>query len=192
MNAKILGLDPTMAIILAVVLVAIAVIGAMVYRRRKSGVLKSRFGPEYARAVEAKGGVGHAEAELKKREQRVAGFDIHPLAASERDHYVESWQWLQTNFVDNPKDAVARADDLLGQVMASRGYPVAAFEQSSADLSVNHPGVVENYRAAHEIAGREARGAASTEDLRQAMIHFRRLFEELVAPATTAPATTAA
>jgi hypothetical protein len=195
MSNKIFGLEPTMAIILAVMLVAVAVVGAvLIYRSRKSGVLKSRFGAEYARAVETTGGVGHAESELRKRTQRVAAFDIHPLTAVDKDHYVESWRWLQTNFVDNPKDAVTRADDLLAQVMASRGYPVAEFEQSSADLSVNHPAVVENYRAAHEIAQRQERGAASTEDLRRAMIHYRRLFDELVADASAsvAPANAAA
>jgi len=185
MNTTILGLNPTIAIMLAVIVVAIIVVGAtLVYQRRKSRALKSRFGPEYARAIEAQGGaVSPAEAELQARTRRVDAFHIHPLTAVDRDHYVESWRWLQTNFVDNPKVAVTRADELLGQVMTARGYPVANFDQASADLSVNHPIVVENYRSAHEIAVRLERGDASTEDLRQAMIHYRRLFDELVADA---------
>jgi LPXTG-motif cell wall-anchored protein len=193
MNTTIAGLDTNTAILIAVGVVAIiAIVAVLILRRRKSVELKSRFGPEYARAVETTGGVGRAEADLQKRAKRVATFDIRPLTAADREHYVESWGRLQTNFVDNPKVAVTGADELIGRVMTTRGYPVAEFEQASADLSVDHPKVVENYRAAHDIALRLGRGEATTEDLRQAMIHYRGLFDELVTDVKAGPLTAAA
>ena len=176
-----LGLSPTAEIILAIVLAAIVILGAaLVWRQQQSRKLKARFGSEYDRTVGAEGGVARAEADLAARAKRVASYNIRPLPAADRDHYLESWRWLQSRFVDDPKDAVTRADDLVGQVMTARGYPVDDFEKGSADLSVDHPAVVENYRAAHDIAVRLQRGDAGTEELRQAMIHYRALFEELV------------
>jgi hypothetical protein len=171
----------TVVIILGVILIGIVAIALAIFlRKHKTERLRTRFGPEYARAVEESGGRRKGEAGLQEREKRVEGFAIRPLAASDRERYVASWRKVQAEFVDDPKNSVSRADQLLGDVMSTRGYSVSEFEQRSADISVDHPLVVENYRAAHEIAVRHASGQASTEDLRQAMIHYRTLFDELV------------
>ena len=132
-----------------------------------------------------------AEAALDKRAERVERFHIRPLAPGDRARFIESWARVQARFVDGPGGAVTDADQLLGDVMSTRGYPVSDFEQRAADLSVDHPLVLENYRAAHETALRQSRGQASTEDLRQAMIHYRSLFEELVGEPEMARAKTA-
>jgi hypothetical protein len=171
----------TLAIVVAVVLIGIVgIVLAMFLKKNKTERLRTRFGPEYARAVEESGGRRKAEAGLEQREKRVEGFALRPLAANERERYVASWHKVQSEFVDDPKNSVTQADKLLGDVMSTRGYSVSEFEQRSADISVDHPLVVENYRAAHEIAMRHAGGQATTEDLRQAMIHYRKLFDELV------------
>jgi hypothetical protein len=180
--------NQTILLIVIVVLVAAVVGGVLYARSRRSTHLRSRFGPQYDRAVEESGGRGKAEADLHKLEKRVEKFDIRPLSATERDRFVSSWRDIQANFVENPETAVSRADQLLGEVMQTRGYPVGDFDQRAADLSVDHPVVVENYRAAHEIALRHGRGQSTTEDLRQAMIHFRTLFDELASDRATAPA----
>jgi hypothetical protein len=166
---------------IGVILIGIVgVAAAMFLKKHKTERLQTRFGPEYARAVEESGGRRKAEAGLEKREKRVEGFAIRPLADSDRERYLASWRKVQAEFVDDPNKSVTQADQLLGDVMSTRGYSVSEFEQRSADISVDHPLVVENYRAAHEIAVRHASGLASTEDLRQAMIHYRTLFDELV------------
>jgi hypothetical protein len=171
----------TLIIILSVILIAAVGMAAVIFlRKRKTKKLRTRFGPEYTRAVQESGGRRQGEAGLQEREKRVAGFAIRPLAPTDRERYIASWRKVQAQFVDDPKSSVTEADRLLGDVMSTRGYSVSDFEQRSADISVNHPLVVENYRAAHEIAVRHARGQASTEDLRQAMIHYRTLFDELV------------
>ncbi|MHB8528419.1 MAG: hypothetical protein ACYC8V_02775 [Caulobacteraceae bacterium] len=180
MNTTILGVDATTAAIAAVIVIVVIVALALFIRSRRSDKLRSRFGPEYSRVIEATGDKRHAEAELNERAKRVHKFDIRPLPVADRERYVESWRAVQARFVDDPRDAVARADTLLGEVMGARGYPVADFEQRAADLSVDHPVVVQNYRAAHDIAVRHERGEASTEDLRQAMVHYRALFDEIV------------
>lgn len=168
--------------LMVVLLLVIAVAAAAFFllRRRKSEQIKSKFGPEYQRALDETGKPGKAEAALREREERVSKFNLHPLGGGDKDRFTESWSRIQADFVDDPQGAVTRADALLGDVMSARGYPVTDFEQRSADLSVDHPVVVQNYRSAHDIALRHARGEAGTEDLRQAMIHFRALFEELV------------
>jgi hypothetical protein len=184
-----------MDLLIILVLVAIVAIGAfLLLRRRKRDVLQSKFGPEYSRVVEKAGSAREAEAELKEREKRVSAFEIRPLAAADRERFTDGWQRVQADFVDDPRGAVTRADVLLGDLMSARGYPVSDFEQRSADLSVDHPVVVQNYRSAHEIADRHARGEAGTEDLRQAMIHYRALFDELSrdAPAGEKTASTSA
>ncbi|MBH0112160.1 hypothetical protein I5E68_04225 [Novosphingobium sp. YJ-S2-02] len=168
---------------LAVCLLVVAVlvgIGITMMRRRHSASLKDRFGSEYDRAVHSTGNTVKAETMLHEREKRVAQFDIRPLTTEARGRFVERWRAVQSRFVDSPADAVSHADVLLGEVMEARGYPVVDFEQRSADLSVDHGHVVENYRTAHTIAERHARGEAGTEDLRQAMIHYRALFDDLV------------
>jgi hypothetical protein len=171
----------TTMIVVAVCVVIVAIGAILLFQRnRRSSALKSRFGPEYEHELEAKGSRPKAEAELAERQKRVAAFGIHPLGAVDRDRYIGAWRRVQALFVDDPKAAATQADDLLGQVMATRGYPVADFDQRAADVSVDHPFVVENYRTAHEIALRHASGGASTEDLRQAMVHYRSLFDELV------------
>jgi hypothetical protein len=169
------------AIVIAVVVMVIVGMAIWLFvGKRRTGRLQTRFGPEYARAVQDSGGRRQGEAGLQEREKRVEGFAIRPLAPSDRELYLASWRRVQAQFVDDPKSSVAQADQLLGDVMSSRGYSVSDFERRSADISVDHPVVVENYRAAHEIAIRHARGQAGTEDLRQAMIHYRTLFDELV------------
>lgn len=162
-----------------VVVIVIAVAAVLLMRRRKSDDIRSKFGPEYERALEETGKPAKAEAALRAREERVSKFDVHPLSDGDRDRFAEGWTRIQSDFVDDPKGAVTRADALLGDVMSARGYPVTDFEQRSADLSVDHPVVVQNYRTAHDIALSHARGEAGTEDLRKAMIHFRSLFDEL-------------
>jgi hypothetical protein len=168
-------------IIFSVILIGVAGIAALVLlRKRKTKRLRTRFGPEYARSVQESGSRRQGEAGLQEREKRVEGFAIRPLVPTDRERYIASWRKVQAQFVDDPKSSVTEADRLLGDVMSTRGYSVSDFEQRSADISVNYPLVVENYRAAHEIAARHARGQAGTEDLRQAMIHYRTLFDELV------------
>ena len=168
-------------IVVAIVIVALLVVAGILWsRRRRSEHLRDRFGPEYDRAVDAKGGRSEAEAELAEREKRVEKLDIRPLEPAERREFIQRWTDVQARFVDDPPRAVAFADALLGDVMKARGYPVSDFEQRAGDISVDHPTVVEHYRTAHDIAVRHERGEASTEDLRQAMIHYRALFDDLV------------
>jgi hypothetical protein len=179
-------------IVTAIVVVAIAFVALLVFlRNRKTVKLRRRFGPEYARTVEESSGKVAAEAQLHDREKRVAEFAVQPLGPGDRERFSASWSTVQSEFVDNPKRAVAHADELLGDVMAARGFPVSDFEQRAADLSVDHSAVVQNYRAAHDIALREGRGEAGTEDLRQAMIHYRALFDELASDAAPARANAA-
>ena len=171
-----------LALIIAVAVVCILAIAAfLMHRKRRTKRLRTQFGgAEYARAVQEGGNRRHAEARLEERTQRVEAFHVRPLAAGDRARFLESWRGVQARFVDGPAGAVTEADQLLGDVMSTRGYPVSNFEQRAADISVDHPLVLENYRSAHEIALRQTGGQASTEDLRQAMVHYRTLFEELV------------
>lgn len=173
-------LTPTqIAIIAAVAVVMIAVIVYSIQRRR-SERLRQHFGPEYDRAIAEGGNRRRAEAVLEERTERVKKFHIRPLTAEDKARFAEEWDRVQAHFVDAPAGAVAEADQLLGDIMATCGYPMGDFEQRAADISVDHPIVTQNYRAAHEIAMRQAKGQASTEDLRRAMIHYRSLFEDLV------------
>lgn len=149
-------------------------------RSRRSGRLRETFGPEYDRAVQQTGKRSEAERELEFRKERVSQLDIRPLPPGEGDQYVRDWKDVQKRFVDEPVLAVADADRLVTDLMQRRGYPMADFEQRAADLSVDHPHVVENYRAGHELAARARDGGASTEDLRQAMVHYRTLFDDLL------------
>jgi hypothetical protein len=155
--------------------------------RRRTGRLQERFGPEYDRTVGGAESKREAEAELQEREERRGELEVRPLSQAARDRYVERWQGVQAEFVDNPGAAVARADDLIQSVMSERGYPVEDFEQRAADVSVDHPRVVENYREGHRLARSSAEGEGSTENLRQAMRHYRALFEELVEPDADQP-----
>jgi len=171
------------ALIVAVAVILAAGIATwLMVRKRRTQGLRAQFGEaEYARTLKEGGSRRQAEAVLDKRANRVEALHIRPLASGDRVRFVESWDKIQARFVDGPGSAVTDADRLLGDVMSTRGYPVSDFEQRAADISVDHPLVLENYRIAHQSALRQTRGQASTEDLRQAMIHYRTLFEELVA-----------
>lgn len=165
----------------AAIVVGVIIVAWLSLRKRRTEKLRTQFGrAEYDRTVKEDGSRRHAEAGLKERTERVEGLPIRPLAPGDRARFVESWRRIQARFVDGPGGAVTEADQLLGDVMSTRGYPVSDFDQRAADISVDHPLVLQNYRTAHEIAVRQAQGLANTEDLRQAMIHYRTLFEELV------------
>jgi hypothetical protein len=172
-------MDTNTLIVIAVIVVAAAAAFA-VWQVQKTRRLRDRFGTEYARTVEDAGGRREAEAELRAREKRVRSYDIHPLNAVDRARYLDAWRRVQEAFVDDPGRAIRDADRLVGEAMSDCGYPMTDFDHRSADLSVDHPEVVENYRQAHEIALAHRDGRAGTEELRQAMIHYRALFEELV------------
>ena len=171
------------------VLIAIAVVAVLAVvvwqalARRRTGRLQQQFGPEYDRTLDTTDSKRDAEAELQAREERRQQLEIRPLSQAARDRYLQSWQSVQARFVDDPGGAVASADSLIQSVMAERGYPVEDFDQRAADVSVDHPQVVENYRHGHRLAQASADGSDSTEDLRQAMRHYRALFDELVEPA---------
>jgi hypothetical protein len=174
--------DPRFIIAL-VVIALIVVIAVAVYiskRRKTSANLRQRFGSEYDRAVLEHGSESKAEARLAAREERVEHLHIRDLTPTERERYLADWQTVQSRFVDHPKGAVIEADELVASLMNARGYPVSDFEQRAADVSVNHPRVVEYYRSAHDVALRLARDEATTEDMRTAMIQYRTLFDELL------------
>ena len=168
-------------VLIVIGVAAVAAIAVwVVMSRRRTAHLQERFGPEYNRVASSVDRRRDAEAELQRREERRESLEIRPLSEASRSEYVSEWTAVQAEFVDEPSRAVARADSLLQRVMAERGYPVETFEQRAADLSVDHPRVVENYREGHRLATREQRNGTSTEDLRQAMRHYRALFDELV------------
>jgi hypothetical protein len=176
-------------VVIVLIIALVAAIGAAIWlymRNRRTEQLQSRFGPEYERTLAESGSQREAERELEHRAERVEHLDIRPLTTAERDRYAELWSSAQARFVDDPTGATDEADQLVGEVMAARGYPVGDFEQRAADISVGHPNVVEHYRAAHRIALSNSRGDADTEQLRQALMHFRALFEELLESGTPA------
>jgi hypothetical protein len=164
----------------AIVLIVIVIAAIVVARRARSERLRRRFGPEYERVTRTQGDRAEAERELARREERVKKFHLQDLPPGARERYAEEWRAVQARFVDRPKEALSEADALITNVMRDRGYPMADFEQRAADLSPDHAGVVGDYRTAHDISLRSERGEAQTEDLRQAMLHYRTLFEELV------------
>jgi hypothetical protein len=169
-------------IVAAVVVIALLATAAWVFsqRKRQSERLQQRFGPEYDRTVGELGGRTKAESELKAREKRVEHLTITPLAPAEAARFTQAWNALQGRFVDNPKGVVVQADQLVRELMLKRGYPMGDFERRAADISVDHPAVVENYRAAQAIAARDERGEADTEELRKAVVHYRVLFDEIL------------
>lgn len=184
--------DPRLILGVVVLIVVVAIVVALIVRerRRRTAHLRGRFGAEYDRAVLEHGSERSAEAQLAAREERVQHFHIHDLTSAERDRFINEWQIVQSRFVDHPRGSVIEADELVASLMQARGYPVADFEQRAADVSVNHPRVVEYYRAAHSVALRLAGEEVTTEDLRAAMLQYRALFEELLQ--TSAPITQAA
>ncbi len=167
----------------AAVVVAIAIVAAIAMaaaRRTRTSELRNRFGPEYDRTVTETDDRRSAERELIARRERVEHLDIRPLDATARQRYLGEWNDVQARFVDDPRMSLVRADQLVELVMRERGYPMDDFEQRVADISVDHPDVVDHYRAARGIAQASERGDATTEELRQAMVHYRSLFDRLV------------
>jgi hypothetical protein len=178
-------MNPKLIALTVLVIVIIAVLAVLYVRKRRNttAVLRKKFGPEYDRAVLVHGAGRKAEAKLEDREKRVEKLNIRDLDPIEHERFSKRWESVQSRFVDSPKGAVTEADDLVSSLMKARGYPVADFDQRAADISVDHPRVVENYRSAHEIAlrvGKVGKDETTTEELRTAMIHYRSLFEELV------------
>jgi hypothetical protein len=169
-------------VVVAVVafLLVVAIVLARRSKQRRSERLRGRFGPEYDRVVAEHGDQALAEKALEEREKRSLKIIIRPLSSDDRERFARAWRTVQAQFVDAPGKAVIEADQLLEQLMNQRGYPLGDFEQQSADLSVDHPRVIENYRLAHAIADQQRRGQASTEDLREAIIQYRALYEELL------------
>jgi hypothetical protein len=174
-------MTPTLILLLVIGILAVAIVAWFVAQRQRSQALRGRFGREYDRTVDEIGSRREAEAELEERERRVEGLAIRPLPAGDRERWAADWRSVQAQFVDDPGGAIREADGLIQQVMEARGYPVADFDRRVADISVDHPDVVEHYRVAHEIASRPTdRTMSDTEALRQAMVHYRALFESLL------------
>jgi hypothetical protein len=173
-------------IVLIIAIVAIVAAVWALMEQRKTRHLKTKFGPEYDRVLGSEKNARRAEAVLLDREKRVQKFEIRPLSRAQAERFAESWRKTQEHFVDNPGGAVMEADQLIEQAMEARGYPVSDFDQQAADLSVDYPSVVENYRAAHAIAVRHRNGQSDTEELRRAMQHYRTLFDQVIGT-TAAP-----
>lgn len=173
-------MDPDLLIVALVILALVAV--ALIFQQRQSRThhLQRHFGPEYGRAVRALGSRSKAEAELLARRKRVQQFKLVPLSPQDAQRFTQAWRALQARFVDSPRGVLAEADALVRELMDQRGYPVGDFERRAADISVHHPRVVEHYRAAHELTERERSGEVDTEGLRQAVIHYRALFADLL------------
>jgi hypothetical protein len=177
-------MSTTAWIILIAVLVLLVIAGiawwAVTQRRRKA--LRGQYGSEYDRTVEGAGSKRKAEQELAQRQERHAQLNLRPLEPAERSRFSEEWTNTQAEFVDDPKAALTKADTLVQQVMAARGYPTDNFDQRTADLSVEHSDVLDHYRSAHQVAGETHRGQATTEQIRQGMVHYRALFAALLSP----------
>lgn len=175
-------MDAQTSVIVAVIVVLalLAVAAWFLYRHRQSERLEQRFGPEYDRVVNEMGSRDKAEAELMAREKRVSRLRIVSLQADDAEHFAHAWRLLQGRFVDDPRGVVAEADKLVRELMGRRGYPMDDFDHLAADISVDHPAVVSNYRAARDIAVRDSRGESDTEELRRAVVHYRALFDELL------------
>ena len=165
--------------LVALVVIVVAV-GTYLFQKRQTLRLKQRFGTEYDAVVKRTGSRTKAEAELKRREKRVERMELVPLTQADANRFAQTWTRLQGSFVDDPKGVLVQADQLVRDLMLKRGYPMADFEHRAADISVDHPQVVSNYRAAQQILSRDQRGEADTEDLRKAVVHFRALFDELL------------
>jgi hypothetical protein len=175
-------MNQTALIVVAiVVVVGVIMVAMLASRARRRRALRDRFGPEYDRALAETGSAGKAESILGERVKRREALQIRDLDPRARERYSESWRSVQAHFVDDPHGAVREADELVMGVMRDRGYPTSDFDQQAGDLSVDHAGVIDNYRKAHEISLAGERGEASTDELRQAMVHYRALFEELLA-----------
>jgi hypothetical protein len=188
MDATAWNVNPWVWVIVAVIiaLVVIAILAWMTTRQRRSRRLREHFGPEYHRVATSVKDEGRAEKILEERRKRVEKLDIRPLSAEDRGRFGQAWREAQARFVDSPSDAITEGDRLVTEVMRARGYPTDDFDQRAADISVDHPHVVSNYRSARSIALKNERGEATTEDLRMAMVHYRSLFDELLGAQETA------
>jgi hypothetical protein len=173
---------PIIALIIVVVLAAVVVLVVLTMRQRRTRNLKQTFGTEYDRAIQAAGNPRDAEAELESRRSRREALNIRELSPESATKYEAQWKEIQVRFVDAPDTSLREADTLLGEVMRERGYPVEEFDQRAADISVDHPDLVQSYRAAHEVSTRTGRGTASTDDLRIALQRYRDMFIELLGP----------
>jgi hypothetical protein len=179
-------------VIAAVVVAVIAIVAIVVMQQRQRAELRESFGAEYDRAIAREGDVRRGESDLKARRERRAELDIRPLSPASRTTYARSWEQTQARFVDNPAASLSQADALIIAVMEERGYPMNDFERRAEDISVDHPDVVQHYRAAHDISTRldddpdaaagPTTSRVSTEDLRQGLVHYRALFQELLEP----------
>ena len=171
----------TLMIIGAVVVLVLVAVGGWAYaNKRRHAQLKERFGPEYDRTVQTAGSEAQAEAILKERADRVSRFKLHKLTPEQAEAFSREWKRVQARFVDDPDDAVRQADDLVTKVMTARGYPLEDFDKRADDVSVDHPKVVENYRTARALTQRRQRGEAGTEELRQSVVNYRALFDDLL------------
>jgi ABC-type nickel/cobalt efflux system permease component RcnA len=175
---KLMTTTTALTIIAAIIVAAIAAF--LFFRQQRSKKLRYQFGPEYEHAVREYGSSTKAEDVLQARQKRMESLHVHSLQADERDRFAERWREVQSRFVDDPASSIDSADQLVNEVMEARGYPMSEFDRRAEDLSVDHPHVVRNYRAAHAVALRRDRGEASTEDLRQALVYYRDLFDELL------------
>jgi hypothetical protein len=167
-------------VILTVAIVLIAILAWMLFRKERTKKLRSRFGPEYDRTIEQYGTAAKAERDLEMRQKRMQKVNIRPLTPEERERFAQRWQGLQSRFVDDPSGTIRDADRLIVEIMTARGYPMVDFAGRAEDLSVDHPLVVSHYRTAQEIAAKHEKGAASTEELRRAVVCYRELYEELL------------
>jgi hypothetical protein len=176
----------TATTLIGIVILALAIVGVGVWyavaRRRQTESLHAKYGSEYDRTVADANSKRAGEAELVKRQERVEQFDIRPLSAEQRELFGQQWRDLQEAFVDSPGLAVSKADNLVAEVMRERGYPFTSFQQRASDLSVNHASLVQNYRAARDVAERNRRGVGTTEELRRAMVYYREMFDDLLRP----------
>jgi hypothetical protein len=183
-------MDPKILVIILAVVAALVIAAVLisVSKKRRSSRLKEHFGTEYDRTLQVRGNPTKAEHDLLDREKRVQSYKIKALSPEARTQFADEWSIVQGHFVEEPKKAVLEADSLCSRVMEMRGYPVADFDQRAADVSVTHPAFVADYRAARSIVERQGQGEVGTEDLRQAMVHYRSLFTELLETRTSAAA----
>lgn len=173
-------MSPIQIVILIVIVLVIIAVGLLVQRRMRSRSLQKTFGPEYDRVVAEQDSRPAAERELRERERRHAELELTPLSAESKARYAAAWEEVQIRFVDAPEDAVGTADDLVTRLIAERGYPTGNYDDQVAHLSVQHAETLQHYRDAHEISDRNQRGEATTEDLRQALVHYQALFADLL------------
>jgi hypothetical protein len=173
-------MSPTTIVILVVIVLVIIAVALVLQRLARRRALQKTFGPEYDRVVEEQGSSTAAERELRERERRHAELELTPLSAESRARYSTAWEEVQIRFVDAPEEAVATADELTTRLIAERGYPTGDYNDQLAHLSVEHARTLGHYRDAHEISQRAERGEATTEDLRQALVHYRELFADLL------------